>query len=357
VLLGPRQCGKTTIARQVTKERPADYFDLESPADAARLRNPLMALRRLRGLIVIDEVQRMPELLPVLRVLLDRRPLPARVLLLGSASPGLIKGSSESLAGRVEFIDMQGFTVDEVPVDRRQRLWLRGGFPLAYLARSMADSAAWREGFVRAFLERDIPQLGFNLPGSMLRRFLTMIAHYHGQTWNASAIASSLDVSAPTVRRYLDIMEGALVVRQLPPWFENVGKRVVKAPKVYIRDSGLLHTLLGIETQADLEAHPKYGASWEGFALEQVLHLTGRRNVYFWATYGGAELDLLTIQHGQRVGYEFKCTEAPRVTKSMRVAMRDLKLDALRIVFPGDTGFPLAERIAAVTLSEMADED
>jgi len=339
VLLGPRQCGKTTLARQFIGSRSVEYFDLETPTDMARLRNPMMALERLQGLVVIDEVQRMPELFPVLRV-----------LLLGSASPDLVRGVSESLAGRVELVDMAGFTIDELPQDTIQRLWLRGGFPLSYLARGEADSFAWREDFLRMFLERDIRQLGFNLSPAMLRRFLTMIAHYHGQRWNASAIASALDLSAPTVRRYLDIMEGALVIRQLPPWFENVGKRVVKAPKVYIRDSGLLHALLGLESERDLEGHPRYGASWEGFALEQVLHLTERRNVYFWATYGGAELDLLVMEHGRRLGYEFKCSENPRITKSMRVAMADLKLDQLFVVYPGRAAFPLDESIEAVPL-------
>lgn len=353
VLLGPRQCGKTTIAHGIRTIAPVEYFDLESPADITRLQNPMMTLERLSGLIVIDEVQRMPELLPVLRVLLDRKPLPAKLLLLGSASPELIKESSESLAGRIEFVDMTGFTIDELNNDEQSRLWLRGGFPLAYLAENDADSMAWRESFMRTFLERDIRELGFNLPAATLRRFLTMIAHYHGQTWNASAIASSLDMSAPTIRRYLDIMDGALIVRQLNSWCENVGKRIVKAPKVYIRDTGLLHSLLGIKTRSDLEAHPKYGASWEGFALEQLLHIKSQRNVYFWGTYGGAELDLLTVERGQRVGYEFKCTETPAPTKSMRMAIADLKLDKLNIVYPGKTGFPIDDHISAVTLSEI----
>jgi predicted AAA+ superfamily ATPase len=357
VLLGPRQSGKTTLARQVMENRVGDYFDLESPSDVARLRNPMMVLERLSGLIVIDEIQRMPDLYPLLRVLLDRKPLPSQFLLLGSASPDLVKGTSETLAGRVEFVDMAGFTVDEIPQCDWPRLWLRGGFPLSYLARSNSDSMAWRESFVRTFLERDIREIGFNLPSPMLRRFLTMVAHYHGQTWNASAIASSLGLSAPTVRRYLDVMTGGLVVRQLPPWFENAGKRIVKAAKVYIRDTGLLHYLLGIETQKDLESHPKYGASWEGYALEQVLHLTGKRNVYFWATYGGAELDLLTVEQGRRIGYEFKCSESPTLTKSMRVAMQDLKLDVIRVVYPGRQRFPLAERVDAVPLSDFCERD
>jgi uncharacterized protein len=351
VLLGPRQCGKTTLARQISNG--CEYFDLESPSSAARLRNPMMTLEGLNGLIVIDEVQRMPELFPVLRVLLDRNPLPAKFLLLGSASPDLIKEASESLAGRVEFVDMAGFTIDEIPAEEHRRLWLRGGFPLSYLAGNDTDSLAWRENFIRTFLERDIRELGFNLPPAMLRRFLTMIAHYHGQVWNASAVASSLTLSAPTVRRYLDIMEGALVVRQLAPWFENVGKRIVKTPKVYIRDTGLLHYLLGIETKPALEAHPKYGASWEGFALEQVLHLTHQRNIYFWGTYGGAELDLLSIEHGRRIGYEFKCSETPASSKSIRIALDDLKLDELRIVFPGPKGFPIDNKISAITLDEL----
>ncbi len=356
VLLGPRQCGKTTLARRIMEGREADYLDLESPVAVARLRNPMTALERLSGLIVIDEVQRMPELFPVLRVLLDRDPLPARILLLGSASPELVRGASESLAGRVEFVDMAGFTTDEIPSEQLSRLWLRGGFPLSYLAANEGDSMAWRESFVRSLLERDLRELGFDLPPAMLRRFLTMVAHYHGQTWNASAIASSLSVSAPTARRYLDILVGSLIVRQLPPWFENVGKRIVKAPKVYLRDPGILHYLLGIGSHAELEAHPKYGASWEGFALEEVLHLTAERNAYFWATYGGAELDLLITRNGRRIGYEFKSSEAPGITKSMRVAMHDLNLDELKIVFPGRFGFPLDRGIAAVTLDELSQD-
>jgi predicted AAA+ superfamily ATPase len=354
VLLGPRQCGKTTLAHRVTERLEAEYFDLESPADAARLRNPMTTLERLSGLIVIDEVQRMPDLFPVLRVLLDRKPLPASMLLLGSASPDLVKGASETLAGRVEFVDMSGFTVDEIAAPEHRRLWLRGGFPLSFLARTNTDSTAWRESFVRTFLERDIRELGFNLSSTLLRRFLTMVAHHHGQTWNASSISSSLDLSAPTVRRYLDLMTDALVVRQLPPWFENVGKRIVKSPKIYIRDTGLLHYLLGIESHRDLESHPKYGASWEGYALEQMLHLKRQRNVYFWATYGGAELDLLTVEGGRRVGYEFKCTESPAVTKSMRIAMADLELDHLYVVYPGARSFPLDDPIDAVSLTELA---
>jgi predicted AAA+ superfamily ATPase len=352
-LLGPRQCGKTTLARLVAPGERAQRFDLENPRDQARLANPQLALEGLRGIVVLDEIQRSPELLPLLRVLADRRPLRARFLVLGSASPELVRGASETLAGRVEFVEMGGFSLDEVGAAGLERLWLRGGFPRSFLARSPDASWAWREGFLRTFLERDIPQLGITVPAAMLRRFWTMLAHYHGQVWNASEIASSLGVAHTTARRYLDLLTGALVVRQLPPWFVNVGKRVVKAPKVYVRDAGLLHTLLDLKDRSTLLAHPKLGASWEGFALEQVLSWGVDRQAYFWGTYGGAELDLLLKLQGQRWGFEFKCQDAPRMTRSMHVALEDLKLSRLFVVYPGPTGYRLQRRVECVALSEL----
>jgi predicted AAA+ superfamily ATPase len=334
-VLGPRQCGKTTLARRIAAERGSVFFDLESPADRTRLANPELALSPLRGLVVLDEVQAVSGIFPVLRVLADRKPLPARFLLLGSASPQIVREASESLAGRVEFLDMAGFDLSEVGPAKWRELWMRGGFPKSYLARSQADSAAWREGFIRTFLERDLPNFGIRVPAPAMRRFWTMLAHSHGQTWNASEIARSMGLSDKTVRSYLDTLTETFVIRQLQPWFENLGKRQVKAPKIYLRDSGLLHALLGLGTAAQVESHPRAGASWEGFAIEQVLRLHKNRPAWFWGTQAGAELDLL-VQHGnKRIGYEFKLSEALATTRSMRVAAEDLRLDELHIVCPG----------------------
>lgn len=352
-ILGPRQCGKTTLARGIARHRKAVYFDLEDPRDQARLGEPLLALEGLRGLVVLDEIQRRPDLLPLLRVLADRRPLRARFLLLGSASPELVRGASESLAGRIAFVDMGGFTLEDVGLRGWRRLWLRGTFPNAYLARTREASAGWRESFVRTFLERDLPQLGVRIPALLLRRYWTMLAHYHGQTWNGAEIAASLGISQPTSRRYLDVLTGAFVVRQLQPWFENVGKRVVKSPKVYVRDSGLLHSLLGVENEAALQAHPKLGASWEGFALEQVLSWGIERHAYFWATHAGAELDLVVLRGPRRFGLEFKYADAPRMTRSIHAALADLKLDRVFVVHPGERSYPLHERVDCVGLAEL----
>lgn len=353
-LVGPRQCGKSTLAREIAKrEQAAAYFDLEDPSSEARLRDPKLALERLNGLVVIDEVQRRPDLMPLLRVLLDREPLPARFLLLGSASPELIRGTSESLAGRIEFIEMRGFTLDEASLASKNRLWLRGGFPLSYLAASDHDSLKWRTAFIQAFVERDLHLLGIDLPPMAVRRFLTMLAHYHGQTWNASEVGRSLQVAHTTVKRHLDLMSGALLVRQLPPWFENLGKRIVKAPKIYLRDSGLMHALLGLERMEQLESHPKLGVSWEGFALENILAWCDGRQAYFWATHGGAEMDLCLMDGPRRVGIEFKYTSSPEVTKSMLVARQDLNLDHLYVVYPGDGVFPLREQVTAAGLADM----
>lgn len=353
-LVGPRQCGKSTLAREIARQEGAtDYFDLEDPTSEARLGDPKLALEPLRGLVVIDEVQRRPDLMPLLRVLLDRDPLPARFLLLGSASPELVRGASESLAGRIEFIEMRGFTLDEVGPDRYPRLWYRGGFPLSYLASDDSDSMKWRESFLQAFIERDLRMLGVDLPPAAVRRFLTMLAHYHGQTWNASEVGRSLQMAHTTVQRHLDVMSGALLVRQLPPWFANTGKRLVKSPKVYLRDSGLLHALLGLKQRKQIEGHPKLGASWEGFALETLLSWRNTPSPYFWGTHGGAEIDLLWMEAPERIGVEIKYTSAPAVTKSMRIAMDDLQLEHLYVVYPGKTRFPLADRITACGLTDM----
>lgn len=355
-LAGPRQCGKSTLARAIARRLSATaYFDLEDPSSESRLQDPKLALEPLRGLVVIDEVQRRPDLFPLLRVLLDRAPLPARFLLLGSASPEMLRGASESLAGRIEFIEMGGFLLDEVEPTRERRLWSRGGFPLSYLAASDRDSLKWRLAFLQAFVERDLRLLGVDLPTVAVRRFLTMIAHYHGQMWNGSEIGRSLQLAHTTVKRYLDLLTGALLLRQLPPWYQNLGKRLVRSPKVYVRDSGLFHALLGLERMEDLEGHPKLGASWEGFALETLLEWRGDAHAFFWGTHGGAELDLCWMDGARRIGVEIKYTSAPAVTKSMRVALVDLRLDHLYVVHPGSGRFPLAEHVTAAGLADMRD--
>lgn len=354
-LVGPRQVGKTTLARTIATESKEEvhFFDLESPQDLARLANPELVLRSLKGLIILDEMQRMPELLPVLRVLADRRSAPAHFLLLGSASSELVKGGSESLAGRISFVDITGFSLGEIEEPDRSKLWWRGGFPRAFLAPDGDIARQWYEDFFRTFLERDIPQLGINIPAATLRRFWIMVAHFHGQILNQAELARSLGSSEPTARRYLDILTGTYMVRQLPPWFENLKKRQVKSPKIYIRDSGIFHALLGIVDPASLQSHPKLGASWEGYCLEQILYLTGSRDAYYWATHSGAELDLLVFHQGQRLGFEFKFSDKPRTTKSMRVAMDDLSLDHLYVVHPGEHRYPLDEMITAITLPEI----
>jgi hypothetical protein len=353
VLVGPRQVGKTTLARSFVPAGSPAFFDLEDPRVEAQFQAPLLTLEPLRGLVVIDEVQRAPELFKVLRVLMDRDPPPARFLLLGSASPGLLRQSSESLAGRVEVIEIGGFALDEAGRGALDRLWLRGGYPRSYLAPDEADSRAWRDAFIRLFLERDLQQLGINVPPPAMRRFWTMLAHSNGQVWNAAEPARSLGVNESTVRRHLDWLTQTFMVRQLQPWFENLGKRQVKSPKIYFRDTGLLHALLGIADAAALAAHPKSGASWEAFALEQVLQIAGPDEAWFWATHAGAEVDLLVVKDGRRVGIEFKRTDAPRLTPSMRIALRDLRLDALYAVYPGERRYLLSDGIEAVPLSAL----
>ncbi len=352
-LLGPRQCGKTTLARLFVPPDSLNYFDLEAPAHLARLGEPDLALRPLRGLIVIDEVQRRPDLFPLLRTYADRRPLPARFLLLGSASPELLRQSSETLAGRIEIVELGGLRLADVGASAADRLWLRGGFPLAYTARSGADSLTWRRQFVQTFVERDVPQLGLHIPAAALRRFWAMLAHYHAQTWNGAELARALAVSESTVRRYLDVMTGVFMLRQLQPWFENLGKRQVKSPKVYVRDSGLLHALLGIRTRRDLALHPKVGASWEGFAVEEALKALPHDEAYFWATHQGAELDLLLLRGRRRIGVECKRMDAPTLTPSMRIALDDLNLDQLIVAYPGSRRYPLAKRVEVVPLAEL----
>ena len=355
-LLGPRQAGKTTLAQLYAKALTGveiHFFDLESPADLARLLNPELTLSPLRGLVVLDEIQRQPGLFPVLRVLADRAELPARFLVLGSASSTLVEGASETLAGRISFVDVSGFSLSEVGCENLGLLWWRGGFPRAYLASSALTARQWHEDFFRTFLERDIPQLGIRVPATTLRRFWTMVAHYHGQILKVSELARSLGSSEPTARRYLDILCGTYVVRQLPPWFENLKKRQVKAPKIYVRDSGVFHALLGIADFPALESHPKLGASWEGFCIEQILSITGDRGAYFWATHSGAELDLLVFRQGRRIGFEFKYSEKLATTKSMHIAAEDLKLDHLYVVHPGKYTFALTERITAIALPDL----
>ena len=360
-LLGPRQVGKTTLARQLAAlwDGATHHFDLEDPDDQARLSDPAFVLRSLTGLVVLDEIQTQPQLFPLLRVLADRVNAPARFLILGSAAPELLRNASESLAGRVAFHELGGLDLDEVGVGQIDTLWLRGGFPRAFLADDLAASRAWRESFIRTYLERDLPQLGINLPALTLRRFWTMLGHYHAQTWNGSELARALGVSDKTVSRYLDILEGTFMTWRLRPWHTNQGKREVKAPKIYLTDTGLLHSLLGVFGDQDLLAHPKCGASWEGFALREIIRHTGagRDEAYFWALHSGAELDLMTLSHGRRLGFEVKLTRSPKVTPSMRAARDTLGLEHLYVVCHGDSDakpWPLAQGISAVPLQALA---
>ena len=352
-VLGPRQCGKTSLARLIAAREPCEFFDLEDPVDVRRLSAPMTTLERLSGLVILDEAQRRPELFELLRVLVDRPKNQARFLLLGSASPRIVKGVSESLAGRIGFIDLSGFDLREIGADNQDRLWIRGGFPRSFLAASDRASLVWRDDFIRTFLERDIPQLGITIPAETLRRFWTMVAHCHGQIWNAAELARSLGASENTARGYLDILAGAFMVRVLAPWFENVGKRQVKSPKVFLRDTGILHALLQVESLSDLQAHPKLGASWEGFALEQVVGLLETRDTYFWATHGGAELDLLVTLGGKRYGFEFKYQDAPGRTRSMMIAREDLGLEKMWVVYPGSKQYALDAWIDVIPLPSI----
>lgn len=355
-LLGARQIGKTTLARQAvsTWPGPSAVFDLEVAADREALgAAPELSLRDREGLVVIDEVQRMPELFEVLRPISDDPNRKAVFLLLGSASLELIKGISETLAGRIQFIDVNGFTLAEVGHEDQRRLWLQGGFPRAYLATGAEPWTRWMESFTRTFLERDIPSLGSRVSPAAVGRFWRMLAHYHGQTWNAARVGQSLDLASPTVNRYRDLLVGSFMIRVLPPWFENLGKRIVKSPKVYFRDSGMFHYFLGLQEPADLQRHPRIGASWEGFAMQQILTVHGERESYFFRTQRGAELDLLLLRKGSRWGFEFKYTDAPGVTKSMRTVIDDLKLSHLWVVYPGQREYPLADKITALPLTRV----
>jgi uncharacterized protein len=355
VLTGPRQCGKTTLAREFVRPESPNYFDLEDPASLARLDEPMTALGQLEQLVVIDEIQRRPDLFPMLRVLVDRGQLEKRFLVLGSASGELERQSSESLAGRVERVSIGGFALDEVGADSQDRLWERGGFPRSYLADTDVDSFAWRGQFIQTLLERDMSQWGVNVPATALRRLWTIVGHYHGQTWNASEAARTLDASQPTVRRYLDLLTDANVVRQLQPYYANVKKRQVKSPKVYVRDSGLLHRLLGINTFKDLLEHPKVGASWEGFVIEHVVATEPHEDAWFWATHQGAEMDLLLNRDSGLFGVEVKRTDAPKMTPSIRIALEDLGLERVAIVYPGNQRYPLASNVEAVPLRDLAE--
>ncbi len=352
-ILGPRQCGKTTLARQFAEPGSSSYFDLEDPIDNAKLAEAQNALQNLKGTVVIDEVQRQPELFPLLRVLADRIPLPAKFLILGSASPSLIKQASESLAGRVERIRIGGFSLEEVGQKNVEQLWLRGGLPCSFLADSDKDAFIWLKEYTQSFVERDLPLHGVSLPSVTLIRFWTMLAHYHGQIFNASEIARSLGISIMTVNRYLDIMTGVFMIRQLQPWHANIKKRQVKAPKIYFNDTGILHALLGIQNRSDLLRHPKYGASWEGFVLEEVIRAVEPHEVFFWATHQGAEIDLVFNKGGQMYGVEIKRQDAPRMTPSIKHALEDLKLEGIAVIYPGQRRYSIHKQVDVVPFDEI----
>jgi predicted AAA+ superfamily ATPase len=360
-LLGPRQAGKTTLARHVARSgafvcnESLNYFDLEDPAHVERLATPRLALERLQGLVVIDEIQRRPDLFPILRVLIDREDSPARFLILGSASRDLIRQGSETLAGRIEFVEIMPFHLRETGVEQLDALWLRGGFPPSFLADSDDTSWRWRESYIKTYLERDVPALGIRIPALTLRRFWMMLAHYHGQQFNASEIGRSLGVADTTASRYLDILAGTFMVRRLAPWFENLRKRQIKSPKIYFRDSGILHRLLGIPAMEQMVIHPKLGASWEGFALEQIIRLSGvsEEEAFFWGVHNQAELDLLLFIKGRRLGYEVKYTDAPKMTRSQQQALEHLRLESLTVVIPGEADYPLGDKIRVLGLNRL----
>jgi hypothetical protein len=352
-ILGPRQCGKTTLARSISESINSSLFDLEDPADFELLKsNPKQIFNGLEGLVIIDEIQRLPELFPLLRVLADEANSKRKYLILGSASPDLIRNSSESLAGRIGFINLTGFRLNEVGTENLRNLWLRGGFPRSYLALNDDQSYKWRNDFIQTFLERDISMYGFNIPPVTLRRFWQMLAHYHGQVWNGAEFARAMGVSEPTVKRYLDILTGTYMIRQLQPWYENLKKRQVKAPKVYIRDSGILHTLLTLEDDKIL-THVKVGASWEGFVTEQLIQVLNTRDCYFWRTHTGAELDLMVVKNGKKLGFEIKYSDVPKITRSMNSVIEDLNLDKLYLIYQGKRKLQLQEKIYAIPADEI----
>lgn len=352
-ILGPRQCGKTTLARQFVSMKSGNYFDLESAEGLSALQDPQSALSPLEGLVVIDEVQRRPDLFPVLRVLLDRQPLPAQFLILGSASPALLRQSSESLAGRLALMTISGFGLDEIDPKKINSLWLRGGFPLSFLAKNDEASFNWRKDFVQLFIDRDLREQGIDIPTIALYRFWTMLAHSHGQIWNAAPFAASLGVSQHTVRRYLDILTGTYMIRQLPPWHVNIKKRQVKSPKIYFRDTGLLNVFLGLQNEVDILRHPQCGFSWEGFVIEQLIRILEIDHPYFWATHQGAEIDLVFNKGGQMYGVEIKRQDAPRMSPSIKHALEDLKLERIAVIYPGMRRYSIHQQVDVVPFDEI----
>jgi len=353
-LLGPRQCGKTTLARQFVDIHSPNYFDLEDSSTLIGFEDPKTALEHLKGVVVIDEVQRRPDVFPIFRVLLDRVPLPAKFLILGSASPDLLSQSSESLAGRLELIEMEGFGLSEVGQKKQMCLWSRGGFPLSFLAKNDEDSLTWRVNFIRTFLERDLREAqGLDVPVVTLHKFWIMLAHSHGQIWNASPFASSLGLTHPTVRKYLDILTGLFVIRQLQPWYANIKKRQVKSPKVYIRDTGLLHALIGINSEQELPRHPVCGASWEGFVIEEIIRSVEPHDVYYWATHQGAEIDLIFNKGGRMYGVEIKRQDAPTMTKSIQTALECLDIERIAVIYPGKRRYSVHKKVDVVPFDEI----
>jgi predicted AAA+ superfamily ATPase len=352
-ILGKRQCGKTTIARQFQHNH---YFDLESPRDLAALDQPQLALEDFEGLIIIDEIQRKPDLFPLLRHLVDNTPS-QRYLILGSASRDLIRQSSETLAGRIGYFSLGGFRIDDVGSGAIPRMWLRGGLPRSFLSPSDGESAVWRENYIATFLERDLPQLGISIPSNTLRRFWAMLGHYHAQVINYSELARNFGISDMTARKYIDLLEGTFMLRLLQPWHANIGKRLVKRPKLYLADSGIFHSLIGVGRREELMRHNKLGASWEGFALECAIRSIGKRNeeVFFWSTHSGAEVDLFWQHQGVNWAVEFKYMEAPRKSLSMQSALKDLDLEHLWVVYPGSRKYRMADKITALPLSSIAD--
>ncbi len=352
-MLGPRQCGKTTLAKMIANDvSESHFFDLEHPSEVAKLQNPLLALEDLTGLIILDEIQLMPELFPVLRVLADRKNSSATFLLLGSASPDILKKSSETLAGRVEFVPIGCFDLGEIG-QKVNELWIKGGFPKSFIAKTLNNSFSWRENFVMTFLERDLGRFGVQVSPQTMRRFWFMLAHSHGHMWNASDISRSLGISFMTAKRYVDILTNAFMVRQLQPWFENISKRQIKSPKIFIRDSGIFHYLINVKTKDELLGHPKLGASWEGFVTEQIINICGERKCYYWRTRAGAELDLLYLHGLKKIGFEMKCADSVNITKSMRIATNDLNLAHLYVIYPGNDSYRIDEDITAISISDL----